>query len=252
MRRLIALIGMLALLAACAAPMGPKEGTGTLLGAGTGALLGAQVGSGTGRLVATAAGTLLGALAGQDIGRSLDSADQAYAVSTAQAALERSRTNQPATWVNPDSGANGTVTPTRTYQAADGRYCREFTQTVTIEGQLQKAYGTACRQPDGTWQLVSGQPQAPPRQVVIRQRVVPVYPPATYYPPAWYGGYYYPYYSYYPYYPDLFWPFSFSFSWVHHSGGHGGWGGGHRSWGGGHRSWGGGGHDRWHGGGHRR
>ncbi len=232
MKRLVTLIAMLALLGACAAPMGPKEGTGTLLGAGTGALLGAQVGSGTGRLVATAAGTLLGALAGQDIGRSLDRADQAYMVSAAQSSLERSRTDEPTTWVNPDSGASGTVTPTHTYRAADGRYCREFTQAVTINGEVQQAYGTACRQADGTWKLVT-EPQASPHRVVVRERVVPAYPPTYYYPPAYYGGYY-PYNPYPSYYPGYFWPFptTFSFSWVHRSGGHRGWGGGghHGGW----------------------
>lgn len=35
---------------------GPREQTGTLIGAGTGALLGAQVGSGRGRLAAVAIG----------------------------------------------------------------------------------------------------------------------------------------------------------------------------------------------------
>lgn len=32
-------------------------------------------------------------------------------------------------------------------------YCREFTQTISIGGQLQKGIGTACLQPDGSWQI---------------------------------------------------------------------------------------------------
>jgi surface antigen len=36
-----------------------------------------------------------------------------------------------------------------------GAYCREFQQTVTIGGKTESAYGTACRQPDGTWKVVS-------------------------------------------------------------------------------------------------
>ena len=43
----------------------------------------------------------------------------------------------------------------RTYQASNGQYCREYEQSVTIGGKPQKSYGTACRQPDGMWQLVS-------------------------------------------------------------------------------------------------
>jgi surface antigen len=180
----------------------PREGTGTLLGAGTGALIGSQIGGGQGRIVATAAGTLLGALIGQDVGRSLDRADQAYLQRTSQYSLENSATNQPTTWVNPDTGHRGTVTPTGTYQTNDGRYCREFTQTVEINGEIQQAYGTACRQPDGSWQMTSAQPQTQVQKVVVRERVVK---PAN--PPAYYPAY---------------WPFatSLSFSWVEHSGGH--------------------------------
>jgi surface antigen len=234
MKHLIVWIGILALLSACAPPMGHREGAGTLIGAGSGALLGAQIGSGQGRLVATAAGALIGALAGQDIGRSLDRADQAHVERSSQSAMEYSATHRPTTWVNPDTGATGTVTPTRTYRDAGGRYCREFTQTVQIDGQNVQAYGTACRQPDGTWQLISRQTEAPAQEVVIRERVVA----PQYYHSGYYPGYY-PYYgSYYPYYRPYFWPFasSLSFSWVHRSGGH------HHGHGGRH----GGRHGGWH------
>ncbi len=33
------------------------------------------------------------------------------------------------------------------------RHCREFTQTVRIDGQVRESYGTACLRPDGTWQM---------------------------------------------------------------------------------------------------
>lgn len=32
-------------------------------------------------------------------------------------------------------------------------YCREYQTQVTIAGQPQNAYGTACRKPDGSWQI---------------------------------------------------------------------------------------------------
>jgi surface antigen len=47
------------------------------------------------------------------------------------------------------------VTPVRTYQSASGQYCREYQQTITVGGQMHQAYGTACRQPDGNWKIVS-------------------------------------------------------------------------------------------------
>ena len=141
-------------LAACAPQMGPKETGGALLGAGTGALIGSQIGQGRGTMVAVAVGTLAGALIGQSVGQSLDRADQLAMQQNAQYALEHTRTNSTTNWVNPDSGNYGSFTPVETYQRRDGQYCREYVQTVSVGGQPQQAYGTACRQPDGTWRIV--------------------------------------------------------------------------------------------------
>lgn len=142
-------------LAACASDTGPKETVGTLLGAGLGGLAGAQIGSGSGQLAAVAGGVLLGAFLGKEIGSSLDSADEAAANQTAQQSLETAPTGTTSTWSNPDSGNSGSITPTRTYETASGQYCREYQQTVTVGGQNESAYGTACRQPDGSWQVVN-------------------------------------------------------------------------------------------------
>jgi hypothetical protein len=37
-----------------------------------------------------------------------------------------------------------------------GDFCREFTSMVTIGNRLQESIGTACLNPDGSWQIVSG------------------------------------------------------------------------------------------------
>ncbi len=154
MKKIAALLTILMFLAGCAPQMGPKETGGTLLGAGAGALAGSQIGSGRGTLVAVAIGTLAGALIGQGIGQSLDRADQLMMERNAQYALESTRTNTTTTWRNPDSGNYGAITPVETYQTSQGQYCREYTQTVVVAGEKQQAYGTACRQPDGTWKIV--------------------------------------------------------------------------------------------------
>jgi surface antigen len=154
MKKLLALCCASLLLATgCYGPMGPKETGGTLIGAGTGALIGSQIGGGRGSLVAVAVGTLAGALLGQEVGRSLDRADQIAMQQNAQYALEYTPTRQSTSWRNPDSGNYGSITPIETYQAPSGQYCREYLQTVIIGGQQQQAYGTACRQPDGSWQI---------------------------------------------------------------------------------------------------
>lgn len=51
--------------------------------------------------------------------------------------------------------ASGVVTATREGTSTSGRYCREFQQRVTIGGKTEEAYGTACRAPDGAWEVIS-------------------------------------------------------------------------------------------------
>ncbi len=151
-----ALLGIAALaLAGCSETTGSKEGLGTLLGAVAGGVVGSQVGDGRGQLVATGVGTLLGAMIGNEVGKSLDRADQLALQHETQHTLEYAPSGTTNTWHNPDSGNSGTVTADPAYRLNDGTYCREFTQTVTVAGETQQAYGTACRQPDGTWQIVS-------------------------------------------------------------------------------------------------
>jgi surface antigen len=96
-----------------------------------------------------------GAPFGGEVGKSLDSADQAYMTQQTNRALESAPTNQTSTWVNPDSQSQVALTPTRTYQRPNGTYCREYSQAITIKNQQQRTTGTACRQPDGSWQAAS-------------------------------------------------------------------------------------------------
>lgn len=132
-----------------------KETIGTLAGAGLGGLAGAQFGGGKGQLAAIALGTLAGAWAGNSVGTSLDKADKLYAQRTAQDALEYNKTDQVSTWRNPNSGHSGTVTPVSTYRSDEGMDCREFETTIYVDNKQEVGKGTACRQPDGTWQIKS-------------------------------------------------------------------------------------------------
>ena len=149
---LVAVVGVS--LAACETT-GQKEGAGTVIGAVGGAIAGAQLGKGDGKLAATAVGALLGAIVGSEVGKSLDRADQIALAQTTQQTLEDAPIGRTNSWSNPDSGNSGTITPTQTYTKNDGQPCREFQQTVTIGGDREEAYGTACRQADGTWKIVS-------------------------------------------------------------------------------------------------
>jgi len=153
-KKWVMVVPMVLALGACTGA-GDKQKLGTLFGAAAGGLAGSQIGSGTGQLAATAVGVLIGAFAGSSVGESLDRADQLYASRAETHALENLPSGQTSGWSNPDSGHYGTVTPTQTYQRADGRYCREYQHTVYVGGQQQEAYGRACRQPDGSWEVIS-------------------------------------------------------------------------------------------------
>lgn len=153
--RATALVALLAVaLSACEGQQMNKESVGTVLGGIGGAVLGAQFGKGTGQLVGVAAGALAGAYLGNQIGTSLDKADRAQMEQASHKAAT-APIGQQISWRNPDSGNSGTITPTREgTNTSTGEYCREFQQTVTVGGKQEQAYGTACRQPDGSWRVV--------------------------------------------------------------------------------------------------
>ena len=127
----------------------PKASIGAFGGAAFGGLIAAAAGGGGAAIAgAVIGGALLGGLAGN----MLDQRDKRMAAETQQRALETAPTGKPVAWTNPDSGHSGTVTPKRTYQSG-GAYCREFQNEVIIDGKKGNAYGTACRQPDGSWKV---------------------------------------------------------------------------------------------------
>lgn len=149
----LAVIGALGFSAAACnnQTVGTNQGIGTVAGAVAGGLLGNTVGRGSGRVAATIAGAAVGGLLGGAIGSHLDAQDRQIAQNAQYNAFN---TGRPTQWRGPQSGYYGTVTPGRPYYQS-GSYCREYTHTVNIGGRPERAYGTACRQPDGSWQIVS-------------------------------------------------------------------------------------------------
>ncbi len=127
-----------------------RELLGGALGAAAGAALGTQVGKGTGKTVAIIGGAILGALVGGRLGRAMDEVDQ----NCVGQALERAETGQTIVWNNSRTGAGYQLTPTKTYKDMQNRYCRGYITRATIDGREQQLYGRACRQPDGSWELV--------------------------------------------------------------------------------------------------
>ncbi len=134
----------------CDRPLLSKELVGGVVGGAAGGVIGHQFGKGSGKVAATIGGAVIGALVGSSIGRTMDVADQHCVGYTLEHAPDKRRI----VWDNPDNGYHYAVTPTRTFER-DGRYCREYETTASIGGRPEIVRGTACRQPDGSWQIVS-------------------------------------------------------------------------------------------------
>lgn len=134
------------LIAGCATT---QEQSGALLGGAAGAAAGSAVGGGSGRTAAIILGALIGSVVGANIGRHMDEQDRIRTAET----MEYNPTGRSSTWRNPDTQAAYTVTPTRTYETNAGP-CREFTMDAEVGGRPEQVYGTACRQPDGSWKIV--------------------------------------------------------------------------------------------------
>ena len=133
---------------------GPKESTGALSGMIIGgALANDMAGDSRNKSLATVLGAFVGGVIGQNIGAQLDERDRLLAGEAYNTALEYNPTDKAAEWRNPDTGNYGRVIPVTTYRQ-NGRYCREFTQEIFVGGQKQTGYGRACRQPDGSWEIV--------------------------------------------------------------------------------------------------
>lgn len=145
-----------AMLGACAQQdgggLGTKTTVGALGGAAGGGLIAAAAGGGG---AAIAGGVIVGALLGGALGSVLDDQDKKTAAQTTNKTLETAPSGQTSTWHNPDSGHSGTVTPTRTFKNEKGQDCREFQQTITVGGKTEQGYGTACRDAEGNWRIVS-------------------------------------------------------------------------------------------------
>jgi surface antigen len=128
-----------------------NQDVGVLSGGIAGGLIGSTVGGGTGKILAVAAGTIAGAIIGGSIGKSMDAADRAHA----NRALDNQPIGKPAYWHNAETGAEYEMVPTKNVSVGDNQYCREYRTVANIAGKKQQVYGTACRQPDGTWQAVN-------------------------------------------------------------------------------------------------
>ncbi len=121
---------------------------GTLIGAGAGGLLGSRFGGGSGKVLAGFTGAAIGGFVGNRVGRYMDQQDRIN--------YDRAVTTTPvgdeATWHNRKTDTTYTVRPVRQYRH-DGRMCRNYKTTIVIKGKQREAYGVACKDSQGRWQI---------------------------------------------------------------------------------------------------
>jgi len=152
-KQILIVLSIVALALAGCSSGNQNRAAGTAVGAGLGALLGSQVGAGSGRDFAIAGGALLGALAGSEIGGQLDERDRLLQERAAQRA-QVAPIGERISWSNPSSGNAGAYVPRREGTSQSGRYCREFEETIIIDGRSESATGIACQRSDGTWEVM--------------------------------------------------------------------------------------------------
>ena len=82
---------------------------------------------------------------------------------------------QPLPNASPAANTEGQAPPAQASAQPD---CREFTAPVMAAGQREQASGRACRQPDGSWQIVQNTPGLPAQEYLV-PRPEPAPSPAT-------------------------------------------------------------------------
>jgi surface antigen len=108
-------------------------------------------GQGGGKALAIVGGAVLGGIIGGHLGAQLDENSRRNALIAQNQALSSGRPSQ---WHGTQRDTYGSFDPGPVYSTNQG-YCREYNTTITVGSKREKGYGQACRQPDGSWKIVS-------------------------------------------------------------------------------------------------
>ncbi len=103
--------------------------------------------------VAAVSNAAMCGLIGATLGPSLTEDDRKIAYEAELTALDHGAPGAPVPWKNPATGHYGNIVAGPAYDQK-GAQCRGFSHTITINGDLKSARGTACRSPDGAWAAV--------------------------------------------------------------------------------------------------
>lgn len=82
--------------------------------------------------------------------------EQVLAASARQRALDTLASGATLEWRSPDGNASGRITPTRSFRADTGAFCREFSEEVSAGGASDRFTDIRCRTPAGRWLRPAG------------------------------------------------------------------------------------------------
>jgi surface antigen len=111
-------------------------------------------------ILAAGVGALLSACAdtakpkpadGSPLYRGLDDGDLARMTPTLQETLETKLSGETGSWHNERTNRSGQVQPLRTFRTASGYFCRDFQESITVNGPPESRVRTACRNQEGIW-----------------------------------------------------------------------------------------------------
>lgn len=98
--------------------------------------------------------SLNGGLIGGSIGGGLSQSEKARALEAEYRALEYGPAGQAVSWKGEQASTFGEAVAAQPYRVGS-QDCRQYTQTVFRGGQSRMSRGTACRNADGSWTLLS-------------------------------------------------------------------------------------------------
>lgn len=131
-----------------------KGTIGTVVGGVAGGVLGNQIGRGSGRTIATIGGAVLGGVVGNAIGNSMDRQD-CYEIERQRERVLYAPVGHREYYRNNHNGNVVESRSLRDYRSRNGEYCREYQTTIIVQGRREQAYGQACQNRDGTWEIIN-------------------------------------------------------------------------------------------------
>ena len=136
-------------LAGCSGTL-TNEGAGAVTGGVIGGVIGSSLFRGDAAIGGLIVGSALGAMVGAGIGRQMDEQDRVYM----RQAIIVNDIGEPRRWTNERTHITYIVTPVRHYYTHH-RVCRTYTTQIWVDGRRRMAEGTACRMPNGEWEIKS-------------------------------------------------------------------------------------------------